>query len=278
MAPDVTGVVVDRVEVEVVDQAFLAEIDGPGVVELIRPPERAAMVEVCDALAAASVSLERLDAPSPQLLDRLDDAVSRVSDPSLAGLAEHLAELREPGRVTEAGARAMSRATAACRTGLVPGWVTVYTPPADLDLLPPSSPAIDLAALGTVQTLEDTTRRLTGGLLPGAGLSPVIRFEVAGQAVFIWTAGDSACVGVGLSGGGGQTQCGAPASGVSSVITQPLDDGSDRVLHVWRLRDATARYVTAEVDGAVFVQETRGGFAAFVTPPGDPRFSVVDQS
>lgn len=102
------------------------------------------------------------------------------------------------------------------------------------------------------------------------------RVEVQGQAVFVWNESESTCVLVSLSGGQGRSQCGGPGDGLASIITEPLDGGSERQLHIWRLADPTERYVSVEVAGEVFVQEARGGLSVFVTPAGTPRFAIVD--
>ena len=271
VAPDVEAVRIGGRTIAVHDQIFVAESPGGLDVELVRQPQRAAVVAACDALAAVGEAMNRLEAPAPATLESLRVAALDTDDAGLRSLVDHLGEAEDPLGMSDDAAGAFTTAGAVCRAQLVPGWAVVYTPPVATSLQV-DQPRRDLAELGAVQVQRASGARLSSAT--GFALGPIVRFEVEGQAVFVWSEGTgSQCVGFRFDLGGFAGQCG---TSTEQVITEPIPDGSGRSIHLWPRREASSRVVTMEVAGQRFVQETLGGYAAFVADDGAPRFDVID--
>ncbi|MFN3215522.1 MAG: hypothetical protein ACE367_03400 [Acidimicrobiales bacterium] len=288
VAPDVTGIEVDGNAAVVADGGlFIAVGSDATEVRLVRPEQRAVLVEACDALsllATAQFATSEPEDVSPEDLDRLIAAAGRTSDPAFAPVGPDLEAFAGRGlAVDDRGSPAfpdlgwVDGAIGACRDQHVPGFAQVWLSP-----WPPAPvPQVDLSAFGTEQPLEagDIAGHAITRSLHSLDLGPIAAFEVfPGFAVARSTsqaaagAGATDCV-FAMSANGGASACGRDAE----WMFVPFSEATGRGV-VLATVDAEVAFVVADVDGEQLVQRPVGGQVAMVVGagPGTVSFYTAD--
>lgn len=270
VADDVIGVEVDGEPAAFEDGMFVAAGGEYSTIELIRQPERAALVEACDALAV--VTRPDLIRDPVTVLGENDAAMlvamGEVGDPNFDRLVEFLGGT-EPWPDDDEGVDELTgvlRSTAdRCTSELVPGWAVVYRPLVPAIGVP--APTIDLEDYGRLHELRSTTMPIAH--LDGPLLTPVTRVEVAdtGLVVFVWLrAGPNLLVCAQVAGDGwSQSSCEPSDLGGTGLVM-----GLDRVdlqLHVVP-NDRRAAFATAARSGGgeTRVQAASGEYFVFAVP------------
>lgn len=271
---DVIGVKVNGETALLSDGRFLAagSFSNPDI-ELVREPERAALVEACDTLGPLLRLEQRVVPVDAATASALMAASQAIAEPAFVDLAEVLAEPGQDGldldeieasdgRIAEAA----NVAASACRQARVPGWAVVYQEPAGVP--GPPAPTVDLSTYGIRQDLTPTDA--TSDLIHGPGLSPITRAEVGdtGITAFTWERLNpnlQGCLLIQLDNGSTQTCQDRDLSGAILSIDPPTEEG----LQVRsRSNEQRASFATAEVGGQTWVQEARGPYFLFILPPG----------
>lgn len=287
VAPDVTGVEIAGAAVAFDGGLFVAVGEDTAEVRLVRPEQRAAFVDACDALslfATAQFATSEPEDISPEDLDRLIAAAGRTSDPAFAQVGPDLEAFAGRGlAVDDRGSLAfpdlgwVDGAIGACRDQHVPGFAQVWLSP-----WPPAPvPQLDLSAFGAEQPLEagDIAGHAITRSLQSLDLGPIAAFEVfPGFAVARYTsragAGATDCV-FAMSANGGASACGSDAE----WMFVPFSEATGRGV-VLATVDADVAFVVADVDGEQLVQRPVGGQVALVVGagPGTVSFHAADGS